>query len=96
MAEWFEGLDAETLAHAEAKGWKDPDAGKVAAAAIRAHAGAEKLIGHPADQVLKLPKDAADPAFQAVYDRVAGMATPAKPEAMRGPLRIEKVHGTNV
>lgn len=80
MAEWFDGLDAETLAHAEAKGWKDADAGKVAIAAIRAHAGAEKLIGHPADQVLKLPKDAADPAFQAVYDRVSGMVTPTKPE----------------
>lgn len=80
MAEWFDGLDAETLAHAESKGWKDADAGKVAVAAIRAHAGAEKLIGHPADQVLKLPKDATDPAFQAVLDRVNGMVTPTKPE----------------
>ena len=80
MAEWYEALDAETLAHAETKGWKDADAGKVAAAAIKAHAGAEKLIGHPADQVLKLPKDGADPAFQAVYDRVLGMATPKAPE----------------
>ena len=35
--EWYEtALDAETLAHAEAKGWKDADAGKVAIAAIKA------------------------------------------------------------
>jgi len=80
MAEWYESLDADTLAHAEAKGWKDPDAGKAAAAAVKAHMGAEKLIGHPADQVLKLPKDAADPAFKAVYDRVTGMVTPKAAE----------------
>ncbi len=55
MAEWFEGLDAETLAHAETKGWKDPDAAKVAIAAIRAHAGAEKLIGHPPEKIARIP-----------------------------------------
>ncbi len=80
MAEWYEGLDADTLAHATTKGWNALKPEEAAVAAIKAHAGAEKLIGHPADQVLKLPKDAADPAFQAVYDRVAGMVTPKTPE----------------
>ncbi len=79
MAEWFETLDAETLAHATAKGWNVPDAAAAAAAAVKAHHGAEKLIGHPADQVLKLPKDAADPSYQSVYDRVVGMSTPKDP-----------------
>jgi hypothetical protein len=82
--EWYEtALDAETLAHAEAKGWKDADATKVAAAAIKAHLGAEKLIGHPADQVLKLPKDGTDPSFQAIYERVTGMATPPSADAYK-------------
>jgi hypothetical protein len=76
MAEWFETLDPETLAHATTKGWALPDAAAAATAAIKAHAGAEKLIGHPADQTLKLPKDGSDPSFQAAYDRVMGMATP--------------------
>lgn len=80
MAEWYEGLDAETLAHATTKGWNVPDAAVAAAAAVKAHFGAEKLIGHPADQVLKLPKDAADPAFQGVYDRIFSMVAAKTPE----------------
>lgn len=80
MAEWFETLDPETLAHAATKGWNIPDAAAAAAAAVKAHFGAEKLIGHPADQVLKLPKDATDPTFQGAYDRIVGMVTPKTPE----------------
>lgn len=79
--EWYAGLDAETQAHATAKGWTtaaDPTAAFVSAA--KAHQAAEKLIGHPADQMLKLPKDAADPTYQAAYDRIVGMAVPKTPE----------------
>ncbi len=80
MAEWFETLEPEILAHAATKGWNTPDAAAAAAAAIKAHHGAEKLIGAPPEQVLRLPKDATDPTFQAAYDRIFGMVTPKTPE----------------
>ncbi len=81
MAEWFETLDADTQAHATAKGWtKAADITAAFAEAAKAHQAAEKLIGRPADQLLPLPKDAADPSFQAAYDRIVGMVPPKMPE----------------
>lgn len=76
---WFEALDPETKAHATTKGWAVPDPAIAAAAAIKAHYGAEKFVGHPADQLLKLPKDAADPSYADVYKRVVDMSMPKDP-----------------
>ncbi len=79
--EWYAGLDADTQAHAVAKGWtKAADMAAGFTEAAKAHLAAEKLIGVPADQVLRLPKDATDPTFQAAYDRIVGMVTPKTPE----------------
>mgnify|MGYP001592748612 CR=1 FL=1 len=79
--EWYATLDADTQAHAVAKGWTkaaDMAAGFVEAA--KGHQALEKLVGVPADQVLRLPKDATDPTFQAAYDRIAGMIPARAPE----------------
>lgn len=76
MPEWFEGLDAEHQVELEAKGWKAPLTPEIAAALAQAHRAATKLIGAPADQVLRLPKDATDPTYQSVYERIAAMAMP--------------------
>ncbi len=79
--EWYTTLDADTQAHAVAKGWtKAADIMAGFTEAAKAHAAAEKLIGVPAEQVLRLPKDATDPSFQAAYDRIVGMVMPRAPE----------------
>lgn len=76
MTEWYEGLDADHQATVAAKGWNKPLTPEIAVAIAQAHRAAEKHIGVPADQLLRLPKDATDPAYQGIYDRVVGMAVP--------------------
>lgn len=71
--EWYAALDADTQAHITGKGWEKLDPAAAAIEASKAHLAAQKFIGVPAEQLLKLPKDASDPTFQAAYDRIFGM-----------------------
>lgn len=67
---WYDGIDAEIMGHAQTKGWdlKDP---KVAfSAAVQAYKGVEKQIGIPADQIARIPKDAADPGWSDLWQRL--------------------------
>lgn len=75
MPEWFETLDAEHLEHATAKGWNKP-AADVVGSILQSHRALERMVGVPADQVLKLPKDASDPTYQAAFDRIVSMSVP--------------------
>lgn len=59
-ADWRTGLDADLLGHVANRGWDKLKADEVAQQAVKAHREAEKLIGVPAEQVLRLPKDAND------------------------------------
>lgn len=76
---WFDGLDAETLGHWDNKGWKyQEDPKSLASELTKAWKAAEKHIGAPADQILRLPKDASDEAgWNAVRQRL-GMPKEAK------------------
>jgi hypothetical protein len=73
---WFSTLSPELQAHITTKGWDKDDIQTAATKAIHSHHAAERLIGAPADQLLRLPKDATDPAYKAAYDRIVGMALP--------------------
>ncbi|MBV8096598.1 MAG: hypothetical protein JO110_25820 [Acetobacteraceae bacterium] len=72
---WFEGkVDAETIGHIQNRGWHDKAPEIVAIEAIKAHREAEKYIGVPADQVIRLPKDPADAkAWDAVWARLGSI-----------------------
>ena len=71
---WFEGLDpttagfagdnaaAEFRGYLANRGWDKSDVKTAALGAIKAHLAAEKHIGAPADQLIRLPKDANDAA----------------------------------
>lgn len=65
-APWHTGIfDAEVLGHAQNKGWLPADAKDAPASlakAVKAHMEAQKLIGVPADRVLRLPEASAQPA----------------------------------
>lgn len=57
---WHEGADAGLTGYIQNRGWDKLDPKAAALAASRAHHEAEKLIGAPPDQMLRIPKDAND------------------------------------
>lgn len=78
-AAWHAGkVDAETNGYMQNRGWDGKTAEEVALAAMTAHREAEKFLGVPANQLVRLPKDAADEAgWKAVHQRL-GAPTDAK------------------
>jgi len=66
--------------HITGRGWDKLDPAAAAVEAAKSHAAAQKLIGVPPESVVKLPKDATDPSYQGILDRVLGMSTPKTPE----------------
>jgi hypothetical protein len=79
MPEWFETLDAEHQEFVTSKGWNKP-ASEVVTGIAQAYREAQKFIGSDPSALLKLPKDAADPSYQGIYDRVVGMGLPKTAE----------------
>lgn len=75
MAEWHEILDADTAAYVTNKGWNKP-AGEVIADIFKSQRSAESLIGSDPSAIFKLPKDAADPSYANIYERVVGLGLP--------------------
>lgn len=67
---WYTGADNETLGYLQNRGLDKQDAKAVAFASIKAHREAEKLLGAPQDQLLRLPKDGNDPAWRSVHHRL--------------------------
>lgn len=77
---WYSSLDADTQTHLTGKGWDKLEPAAAAAEAVKAHYAAQRMIGVPPDQLIRMPKDAADPNYQSVYDRVAALSVPADPK----------------
>lgn len=67
---WYSSLDADTLGWLENRGLKQDDPAAVVVKAVTGHRNAEKIIGAPAEQVIKLPKDDSPEAWGQVYDRL--------------------------
>ena len=57
---WHDGLPAEDVGYFQNRGWDKTDAKTAAVAAAKAHREAEKLIGAPADKIVRLPNDPND------------------------------------
>ena len=78
---WYQGVsgvDEEMLGHWTNRGWNTKTAAEVAVEATKAWKGAEHLVGVPADQVIRLPKDQKDElGWKGVWQR---LGAPAKPE----------------
>jgi len=54
-APWYSGLSEDLSGYVQNKGWQDP------ASVVESYRNAEKLLGVPADQVIKMPKPDAGP-----------------------------------
>jgi len=57
---WYGTPDTETLGYIQARGLDKMKPEEAAMASIKAHREAEKLMGVPADQMLRFPKDLSD------------------------------------
>jgi len=70
-AAWLTGADAEIVGHIQNKGWDKLTPDAAAREIAKAHREAERHIGVPADQILRVPKDASDEAgWNAVFSRL--------------------------
>ena len=87
-APWYSTLDADVQAHVVNRGLDKMTPVEAAAASAKAHFAAQKLIGRPPEDVIVVPKDATDPGYQAIYDRVVGMGLPAKAEDYKFPATV--------
>lgn len=69
---WYEGkADAETVGYWQNKAWKADDPVTIALEATKAAREAQKFVGAPPDQLIRLPKDAGDEAgWNAVWNRL--------------------------
>lgn len=70
---WFNAFsgDAEMMGHVQARGWdKLTDPATAAVEIARQQRQAQQLVGAPADQIIRLPKDANDPAWNTVHQRL--------------------------
>lgn len=74
---WFGGYDADTQAHIATRGWDKLPVDQAVAQAVKAHREAEKMIGVPAEQLLRAPKDGNDKENLAkIYARLGVPADP--------------------
>jgi hypothetical protein len=68
---WYDGADAGLVAHLQQHGWDKKTVNEVALTAAQSHLAAQKLIGVPPDQLLRVPKDAADAdGWAKLYDKL--------------------------
>ena len=75
---WYDGVpgvDPEIVGHWQNRGWDKKPAAEVALEATRAWKAAEGKLGVPADQLVRVPKDAADEAgWKALWTRLGAPA----------------------
>jgi hypothetical protein len=74
---WFAGFDDETKGYIQNKGLSTKTAQEAFAAASKFHREAEKMIGAPANELVRLPKEANSPEWKNVYQRL-GVPADAK------------------
>ena len=69
---WYQGLpgvDNEFVGHLTNKGWDKKTATEVAIEAVKSWKSAEKMVGVPANEIIRKPKDLNDTAgWQAFYE----------------------------
>lgn len=86
---WHQGLDAETLGHIQNRGWDKLPANEAAAASIKAFREAEKMIGAPPSEILRIPKDPADQAGWNQFYSKLGRPTDVKGYDFAGVKRAD-------
>lgn len=75
---WYDGkLDAELVGHMQNRKWDAMPVEEVAINAIKSHKEAERMLGVPRDELVRVPKDIKDEAgWKALHDRLGVPADP--------------------
>lgn len=92
-AVWHTGQDAETVGYLQNRGWDKLDAKDAAIAAVKSYREAEKHIGAPPDQILRMPKDVNDKdGWSKLWTKI-GVPTEAKDYDFTG---VKNADGSDV
>lgn len=75
---WYQGADAETLGYLQNRGLDKKTAAEAALAAIASHREAERFVGAPANQLLRLPDPKDEAAVLAFHQRLGYPGEAAK------------------
>ena len=67
---WFDSLEAEAKGYIQTRGLDKKTPAEAFMEAFKAHREAEKFIGAPANEMLRLPKDANAPEWKNVWERL--------------------------
>lgn len=67
---WYEPLDADTKGYLTTKGLDKKTAVEAFAEAAKSHREAEKFVGAPANEMVRLPKEANAPEWEGVHQRL--------------------------
>jgi hypothetical protein len=70
QSNWFDPLDAETKGYIQNRGLIGKSPVEAFAEAVRFHREAEKFIGAPANEMVRLPKDANAPEWAGVWEKL--------------------------
>lgn len=79
MPEWYEEFPTEDADWIKARGWDKPLTPELAGSMAKAFRDTQQKLGVPADQIIRMPKDANDPNYQAAYERIAALGVPKDP-----------------
>lgn len=69
-AHWMDGYDSETKGYLQSKGLDKKTINEALLETSRFHREAEKFVGAPANELLRLPKDPASPDWKGVHERL--------------------------
>jgi len=67
---WFEGASPEVVAHIQGHGWDKKDMREAALLAAQSHFSAQKMIGVPESELLRIPKPEDSDGWAKVYERL--------------------------
>lgn len=73
---WYDGLSDELKGHAQNRGLHAKPADEAARQLLQDHREAQQKLGLPPERVIRLPADAADPAWNDVYQRLGAPKSP--------------------
>lgn len=87
---WYDGkLDAELIGHAQNKNWKIDDPATLAVEALKGAREAQKMIGVPAEKLLRIPEPSAPEADVSAFWNRIGVPAEAKDYDFTGIKRAD-------
>lgn len=78
-AAWYSTFEPELQAHITSQKWHEQPAEKALREMAMGHYTQSRMLRAPAERLAVMPENAADPAYQAMYDKIVGMSAPKDP-----------------